>query len=45
MRGHFNIIKFQYGTRKLSLVVMCPLYRGVHYKGFHCMYIGKNVHY
>ncbi len=32
----FNIIKYRNGTRKVSLVVRCPLFRGVLYKGFHC---------
>ena len=29
-------MKYQNGTRKVSLVVRCPLFRGVLYKGFHC---------
>ncbi len=36
VEGSFNIIKYQNGTRKMSLVVRCPLFRGVLYKGFHC---------
>ncbi len=35
----FNIIKYQNGTRKVSFVVRCPLFRGVLYKGFHCTYM------
>ena len=33
VEGSFNIIKYQNGTRKVSLVVRCPLFRGVLYKG------------
>ncbi len=36
VEGSFNIIKYQNGTRKVSLVVRCPLFRGVLYKGLHC---------
>ena len=37
VEGSFNIIKYQNGTRQVSLVVRCPLSRGVLYKGlFHC---------
>ena len=36
VEGSFNIIKYQNGTRKVSLVVRCPLFRGVIYKVLHC---------
>ncbi len=32
VEGSFNIINYQNGTRKVSLVVRCPLFRGVLYK-------------
>ncbi len=38
VEGSFNIIKHQNGTNKVSLVVRCPLFRGVLYKGFHCIH-------
>ncbi len=28
VEGSFNILKYQNGTRKVSLVVRCPLFRG-----------------
>ncbi len=33
VEGPFNIINYQNGTRKVSLVVRCPLFRCVFYKG------------
>ena len=36
IEGFFNIINYQNGTRIVSLVARCPLFRGVLYKGFHC---------
>ncbi len=39
VEGSFNIIKYQNGTSKVSLVVRCPLFRGALYKGFHCITI------
>ena len=37
VEGSFNILKYQNGTSKVSLVVRCPLFRGVLYKGIHCI--------
>ena len=37
VEGSFNIIKYRNGTREVSLVVRCPLFRGVLSKGFHCI--------
>ncbi len=45
VEGSFNIIKYQNGTRKVSLVVRCPLFKGVLYKeGFHCIRSTVHVH-
>ncbi len=41
VEGSFNIIKNQNGTRQVSLVVRCPLFRGVLYKGVHCSSQGR----
>ncbi len=43
----FNIIKYQNGTRKVSLVIRSPLFRGVLYKGilFHFTCYGFNNHF
>ncbi len=42
VEGSFNIIKYQNGTRKVSLVVRCPLLWGVLYKGFHLIILINN---
>ncbi len=34
VEGSVNIIRYQNRTRKVSLVVRCPLFKGILYKGF-----------